>query len=73
MRKLLKEDELATFKTAAWKESCSLENETILEPNEWQEYQRKLSPSSVDLPDEAQNGYTSNRIPNAMQNGINSS
>ena len=52
MRKLLKEDELATFKTAAWKESCSLENETILEPNEWQEYQRKLSPSSVDLPDE---------------------
>jgi len=52
MRKLLQEDELATFKTAAWKESRRLGNETILEPNEWQEYHHELSPSSVDLPDE---------------------
>jgi len=54
MRKFLQEDELATFKTAAWKESRSLENETILEPNKWQEKQIELSPSSVDLPEKSE-------------------
>ena len=51
MREFLREDELATFKTTAWKESRRWENETILEPNVWQERQNELSPSSVDLPE----------------------
>ena len=41
MRKYLQEDELVTFKTDAWKESRRLGNETILEPNEWQEKQNE--------------------------------
>ena len=52
MREFLREDELAPFKTTAWKESRRWENETILEPNDWQKMQNELSPSSVDLPDE---------------------
>ena len=50
MREFLREDELATFETDAWKESCRLENETILEPNDWQEYQHELSTSSKNRP-----------------------
>ena len=39
-------------KTTAWKESRRWENETILEPYDWQKMQNELSPSSADLPDE---------------------
>jgi len=34
------------------KRARRLENETILEPHAWQEYQHEFSPSSVDLPEE---------------------
>jgi len=32
-----------------WKEHSRLENETVFEPGDWQEYRNDFSPSSVDL------------------------
>jgi len=52
MREHLREDELTPYKVDAWKEHCRLENETILEPRNWQEKQNDFSPSSENLPEE---------------------
>jgi len=48
MRGFLREDKLAPHKVD---DDPRWENDTILEPSDWQEKQNEFSPSSVDLPD----------------------
>jgi len=73
----LRDDELAPYKVDAWKEHCRLENEAIFEPSDWQEYRHDFSPSSEDRPEKEKiahrMGFTSTRIPHALQNGNNNS